>query len=227
MVVGDHYTRWIEAPAIPNQEASTVAKKLVNEVFLRFSPLEQLHSDQGHQFESTLLAEICKILQIKKTRTTPYHPQCDGLVEHSKRTLLSMLATSTDKHPFDWEQQLRKVRMAYNSSLQSSTGFTPFYLMFGCQARLPVDIIYGTSTPDNEDQGVGQYATSLKKNMTEAFSLVRENMSKHHMHQKILYDEKIHGKPYKAGDWVWFHSPVVSRGSSRKLNCRRKGPRAI
>ena len=138
-----------------------------------------------------------------------------------------MLATSTDKHPFDWEQQLRNVCMAYNSSVQSSTGFTPFYLMFGRQASLPVDIIYGTSTPDNEDQGVGQFAINLKKNMTEAFSLVRENMSKHHMHQKILYDEKIHGKPYKAGDWVWLHSPIVSRGSSRKLNCPWKGPYSV
>ena len=106
-----------------------------------------------------------------------------------------MLANSTDKHPFDWEQQLRKVCMAYNSSVQSST---PFYLMFGRQARLPVDIIYGTSTPDNEDQGV-------KKNMTEAFSLVQENMSKHHTHQKILYDEKIHGN-WRLGMASFTHS---------------------
>jgi len=227
MVVGDYYTRWMEALAIPNQEASTVAEKLVDEVFLRFSPPEQLHSDQGRQFESTLLAEICKILQIKKTKTTPYHPQCDGLVERFNRTLLSMLAVSTDKHPFDWEQQLRKVCMAYNTSIQSSTGFTPFYLMFGRQARLPVDIIYGTSTPENEGQGVGQYAMSLKKKMAEAFELVRESTSKHHMHQKMLYDEKIHGKPYKAGDWVWLHSPVVPSGSSRKLHCPWKGPYSI
>ena len=158
MVVGDYYTRWMEVLAIPNQEASTVAEKLVDEVFLRFSPPEQLHSDQGCQFESTLMAEICKILQIKKTRTTPYHPQCDGLVERFNRTLLSMLATSTQNHPFDWEQQLRNVCMAYNTSVQSSTGFTPFYLMFGRQARLPIGIIYGTSTPENEGQGVGQYA---------------------------------------------------------------------
>jgi len=101
--VMDYYTRWLEALAIPNQEASTVAGKLVDEVFLRFSPPEQLHSDQGRQFESSLMAEICKILQIKKTRTTPYHPQCDGLVERFNCTLLSMLTTSTEKHPFDWD----------------------------------------------------------------------------------------------------------------------------
>ena len=119
---------------MPNQETSVIAEKLVEEVFLRFSPPEQLHSDQGRQFESTLMAEVCKILQIKKTRTTPYHPQCDGLIEQFNRTLLSMLATCTDNHPFDWEKYLKKVCIAYNTSVQSPTGFTPFYLMFGRQA---------------------------------------------------------------------------------------------
>ena len=80
LVVGDYFTRWTEAYTIPNQEAVTVAKKMVEEFFFRFSPPEQLHSDQGRQFESTLLAEICHILNIKKTRTTPYHPQCDGMI---------------------------------------------------------------------------------------------------------------------------------------------------
>ena len=72
LVVGDYFTRWTEAFAIPNQEATTVAKKITNEFFFRFSPPEQLHSDQGRQFESTLIAEVCRLLNINKTRTTPY-----------------------------------------------------------------------------------------------------------------------------------------------------------
>ena len=148
LVVADYFTRWMEAFALPNQEATTVANKLVDEVFLRFSVPEQQHTDQGRQFESQLLHEICKLLNIHKTRTTPYHPQSDGLVERLNRTLLSMLSTCTHDHPFNWEQQLRKVCMAYNSSVQSSTGNTPFYLMFGCQAQLSVDIIYRPSCMD-------------------------------------------------------------------------------
>ena len=111
LVVGDYFSRWMEALPVPNQEASTVAEKLVDEVFLRFSPPEQLHSDQGRQFESNLMMEVCKLLQINKTRTTPYHPQCDGLVKRFNRTLLNMLATCTEDHPGDWEQHIRKVRM--------------------------------------------------------------------------------------------------------------------
>ena len=135
LVAGDYFTKWMEAYAIPDQEAVTVAQKLINEMFCRFSPPQQLHSDQGRQFESKLLYEVCNLLGIRKTKTTPYyHPQCDGLVERFNRTLLDMLATTTRENPFDWENQLRKVCMAYNTSVHSSTGFTPFYLMFGRQA---------------------------------------------------------------------------------------------
>ena len=70
LVVADYFTRWMEAYPIPNQEAITVAKVLTNEYFLRFSPPEQLHSDQGRQFEADVLIEICKLLGIQKTRTT-------------------------------------------------------------------------------------------------------------------------------------------------------------
>ena len=78
LVAADYFTRWVEAYPIPNQEAVTVAQKLVNEFFLRFSPPERLHSDQGRNFESAVILEVCKLLGIAKCRTTPYHPQCDG-----------------------------------------------------------------------------------------------------------------------------------------------------
>ena len=94
--VADYFTKWVEVFPIPNQEARTVATKLVDEVFCRFSMPEQLHSDQGKQFESKVIEEICKLLHIRKSRTTPYHPQSDGLVERFNRTLLSMLACCVD-----------------------------------------------------------------------------------------------------------------------------------
>eukprot|EP00731_Ephydatia_muelleri_P019301 Em0012g126a len=107
----DHFTRWVEAFPIRNQEATTVAKKLVDELFCRFSPPEQLHSDQGRQFESELIEEICKLLEIRKSRTTPYHPQGNGMVERFNRTLLDMLATTAHNHPSDWDLYIRKTTL--------------------------------------------------------------------------------------------------------------------
>ena len=106
---------------MPNKEASTVAIKLMDKVFCHFSIPEQLHSDQGRQFESKVIEAICKILHIRKTRTTLYHP--DGQVERFNRTLLAMLATCIEEHPFQWEEKLTKVCIAYNTSIHSTTGY--------------------------------------------------------------------------------------------------------
>ena len=79
----DHFTRWVEAFPIRNQEATTVARKLVDELFCRFSPPEQLHSDQGRQFESELIEEICKLLEIRHPTTHREMALSKGLIEHS------------------------------------------------------------------------------------------------------------------------------------------------
>ena len=114
LVVGDYFTRWMEAYAIPNQEASTVSEKLTREFFFKFSPPEQLHSDQGRQFESQIIAEVSKLLGIHKTS---YHPQSDGLVERFNRTLLNIMATTAENYSFDWEDHLRHLCLAYNTSV--------------------------------------------------------------------------------------------------------------
>ena len=82
LVAADYFTHWVEAYPIPNQEAVTVATKLVDEFFCRFSPPERLHSDQER---SAVVSEVCKLLGIAKCRTTPYHPQSDGLTGSIER----------------------------------------------------------------------------------------------------------------------------------------------
>ncbi|KAL5491798.1 hypothetical protein EMCRGX_G017162 [Ephydatia muelleri] len=148
-------------------EATTVAKKLVDEMFCRFSPPEQLHSDQGRQFESDLVKEICELLQIRKTRTTPYHPQCNGMVERFNRTLLDMLSTAVGNHQADWQQHIRKLCLAYNSSVHSSTGFTPFFLMFGRQAKLPQrkNLVHDLGQDHGQDQGGMDYCGQIPQHL--------------------------------------------------------------
>lgn len=221
LVVGDYFTRWMEAYGIPNGEAVTVAKKLVDEFFCRFSPPEQLHSDQGRQFESEIIAEICKSLHINKSRTTPYHPQSDGMVERFNRTLLNMLAIHVEEHPSDWEDHLRKVCFAYNTSIHSTTGYTPFYLMFGRQARLPIDLMYGTGVPSSS---VPEYVAKMCSSLSNAYELVRQRTESNHGRQQELYDHRVHGHPLQPGEEVWLFTPAVPRGKSKKLHCPWSGP---
>ena len=98
VISSDYFTRWVEAYGILNQEAKTVAGKIVDEIF--FADLTFPNSSiliWETQFGSKLIQEICKLLQINKTHATPYHPQSDGLVEKLNRTIQSMLATTIDE----------------------------------------------------------------------------------------------------------------------------------
>ena len=199
-----------------------MAKKLTDEFFFRFSPPEQLHSDQGRNFESETISEICKLLGVVKTRTTPYHPQSDGLVERFNRTLLDMLSTAAGEHPFDWECHLRRLCLAYNTSVHPTTGHTPFFLMFGRQVRMPVDVMFGTPTP--QPSTVPQYAADLRASLEAAYRCVRERMGRKLERQKELYDRKAHGVPLEPGDLVWLHNPAVARGQSKKLHRPWTGP---
>ena len=224
LVAGDYFTKWMEVYTIPNQEATTVAQKLVKEMFCRFSPPEALHSDQGQQFESTLVAQICQLLHIKKTCTTPYHPQSDGLIERFNRTLLNLLSTWMSTLSNNWDDSLKELCMAYNTSVQSTTGYTPFFLMFGREAHLPVDIMFGsTDFGNSQPEPYVSYTLRLKEKLKNAYDHVCQRLSNRQLRQKEFYDQKVHGKPFCVNDLVWLHNPV-SKGSSRKFHSPWSGP---
>lgn len=125
LVMMDHFTKWCEAFATSDQKAVTVAKILVEKVFSRFGSPVVLHSDQGANFESNLMHELCDVMGITKTRTTAYHPRCDGQVERQNRTLQDMLAAFSAKHGSDWDLWLDSVVLAYNTSRQESLQLSP------------------------------------------------------------------------------------------------------
>lgn len=167
------------------------------------------------------MAEVCKLLGINKSRTTPYHPQSDGLVERYNRTLLGMLAIAASDNPFSWEDHLRPLCMAYNTSINATTGFSPFYLMFGRQARMPIDVVYGSP---NTEASSPEHVSDLRKRLESAYLQVRERMGHKLDRQKDLYNQRVHGKPFQEGDLVWLHSSVIPRGQVKKLHHPWTGP---
>ena len=91
LVIGDYFTRWMEVYPIPHQNAEVIAEKFVKEFIARYGAPLEVHSDQGRNFESELFKEVCKILEIHKTRTTTYHPSSNEMIERFNRTLASMI----------------------------------------------------------------------------------------------------------------------------------------
>ena len=130
---------------LPDHCAPTVARALMTDLFLPFGVPTQLHSDQGCEFESRLIAELCHAYEIDKTRTTPYRPQSDGLVERFNRTILQMLRTFVNKDPRGWDTRIYLCAAAYRATVHDSTGCTPNLLMLGRDVTMPADIMFGAA----------------------------------------------------------------------------------
>ena len=91
LAVTDYFTKWLEIFPIPDQTAPTCAEIILNEVIARFGCPYNIHSDQGRNYESAIFSELCQLLEIRKTRTSPGQPSCNGQVERFNRTLVSMI----------------------------------------------------------------------------------------------------------------------------------------
>ena len=222
LVVGDYFTRWKEAYPMKDMEAQTVACILVNEFICRLGVPDTIHTDQGRNFESKLIKELCQMLGIKKTRTTPYHPQSDGMVERFNRTLLNMLSIVVGEDEMSWDLQLPLLLLAYRTSVHDTTGTSPFELMYGREVRLPEDIMF--ALPATVETARADYKGILKRRLQHAYQLVRKHTRGQQEHQKFNYDRSIRGQPFQVGDLVLLHCPHVPRGRSPKLHRPWQGP---
>ena len=136
---------------MPDKIALSVADAFFPYIVCRFGMPSVIHSDQGREFENKVMQELCLLCGSHKTRTTPYHPESDDLVERFNRTLLMMLAMFASENKDDWDDLLPAVMMAYRSSVHESTGFSPYRLMFGEECTLPTDIGLPRQDPELPD----------------------------------------------------------------------------
>lgn len=201
LVVTDHFSRYAQAYPTKDQKASTVAKTLWKNFFCRFGFPAKLHADQGRNFESTVVKELCKCTGIKKTHTTPYHPQGNGTTERFNRTLMNMLGTLEPHLKPRWHEHLDAMTHAYNCTQHDSTGYTPYYLMFGRHPRLPVDLIFGLSTA-SEPRGYSDYVQILYDSLSQAYAQANQTSRHAKAQQKKHYDRKAKGQVFIPGDRV-------------------------
>ena len=201
LVITDHFTKYALAVPTKNQTAKVVAETLWDNLISHYGWPEKLHSDQGADFQSKVIAELCRLGNVKKTRTTPYHPQGNP-VERFNHTLLGMLGTLHQSQKKDWRMYVKPLTHAYNCTVNETTGYSPYYLMFGRHARLPIDILFGTDPDARRSPSSGQYVKDLKLRLQHAFDVARENSSKSAAKNKKRYDKSVCAVPLERGDRV-------------------------
>ena len=228
LVVTDYFTRWVEGYPMANAETTTIVDLFITNFICRFGVPRQIHTDQGRQFESGLFKELCRKLSIDKTRTTAFRPQSDGLVERFNRTLEDILSKYINKNQKDWDEQLPFALMAYRSSVQETTKFSPSLLMLGREVELPIDIIYGTHPQHSEfsvkNKATNDYVDKLQNQMWKVHEKAKSNILKASGNQKRQYDVKYYQNKYKVGDAVWLHTFNRTKYKSPKLQRNWDGP---
>ena len=203
LVITDHFTRYAQAIPCRNQTAQTTAKALYDNFFRYYSFPARLHSDQGRNFESRVIKELCRLNNTKKSRTTPYHPMGNGSAERFNQTLLKMLGTLENHQKSDWKSYVAPLVQAYNATKSDATGYSPHYLLFGWHPRLSVDAFLGTSpSQDKAATGPQTYGKQLKTRLQFAYDLAAKHAAKVSDKNKSYYDRKVRESVLEVGDRV-------------------------
>ncbi|BHF74590.1 hypothetical protein SprV_0501767600 [Sparganum proliferum] len=215
LVMVDCFTKMAEAVPLPDASALTVARAIFNGWICRWGVPDQPHSDRGSSFESSVVHQLCKVLKIKKTRTTAYHPQGNGQVERTNRTLINLLRAFVDRNSTStWDEALPACMLAYRSTVNATTQHKPFFLTCGREMQPPEDLhLPPTHLVGNVD--------------TYASRKARLHLQEGQRRQKAFYDGLAHGTPYQEGDIVWMRSFAPSPGVPQKFNPAWIGPYVV
>ena len=128
----------------------------------------QIHHDCGREFHNSLFAKLHQLCGIKSSKETPYHPSGDGQTERMNRTIISMLKTLNENQKARWKDHLLIFVFAYNSTINKSMGYSPFFLMFVRSSRLPIDSMSTVDIGVTKQKSYDQFVSDWKNQMNEA-----------------------------------------------------------
>ena len=219
LVITDHFTRYALAYPSKTQTAQATARILWDNFICHYGFPEKFISDQGRNFESDLIKELCKIAGVKKVHTTPYHPQGNGQCERFNSTLCNMLGTLSDEEKSDWKSHLGCMTHAYNCTKHASTTYSPYYLMFGRHPRLPIDIEFGLHKPNcSDNSSKSRYIQELRRRLNYAFQKASKYSDQQAKKYKQGYDKSVKGPQLHVNDLVLVK--IVAHKGRHKLQDR-------
>ncbi|UYV79013.1 K02A2.6-like, partial [Cordylochernes scorpioides] len=225
IVLTDYYTRYAETRAVSEATVKEVSKFLVEDIFLRHGAPQYLISDRGSQFTSNLMKEVMKTCKIKHCFTTSYHPQTNGLTERLNRTLINMLSMYVNTDQKNWDEILPFITHAYNTTIQETTGYSPFFLMFG---REPTSLLDDRNiSVDIEKDDYDEYIKHHLDKINRTRKLVINNTIKTQERMKKNYDKKHMERSYEPGELVAVWTPIRKIGKCEKLLRKYFGPYRI
>ena len=202
LVITDHFTRYAQAFPSKTQTALVTAKLLWNNFTLHYGFPSKIITDQGRNFESELIENLCHLAGVQKLRTSPSHPQTNGQCERFNGTLLNMLGTLTPQQK-NWKSHVPALVHTYNCTRNAATGFSPYYLLFGREPKILVDAEFGLQRGGQRGSpGESNYISQLRRRLWFAHKKAKCLAQKQQAKHRELYDLKCRGAALDVGDLV-------------------------
>lgn len=226
LVITDHHTKWAMVIPLAKITSEKVASAFIRNVVLTHGAPKRIITDQGSNFNSALIRAIYKMLSIAKSRTSAYHPQCDGHTEKYNDTLCRMIAKLMTEYAKEWDELIPFAVFGYNISPQASTGFSPAYMLYGREPRLLIDHAFGHVDYPIPTKHT-TYLKQLVDHLWETHQIAQRNMDKAQAQQRAQHDSKaVHSlNPFPPGSLVYVKDMTKAAvGTSGKFKRKYFGP---
>ena len=220
-------TKYPEARAVKNADASTTAQFIFEDIICRHGAPKEILSDRGRNFIAKITEELCKRMGIHHKRSSPYHPQTNGLVERFNRTLCETLAKISEDTT-SWDKALAPALFAYRTVNHDITQHEPFYLVYGRMARLPIELDIETiphlpltekEFGDTIQRRLGTILDSLMEARITAYEKIKafqEKLKKRRPKKTAI--------PFEEGNLVLEYRSDMANIFGDKFTSRWKGP---
>lgn len=222
----DHFSKWTEAAGVPNKSAECVADFIFNTI-CRHGCMDALISDQGREFINQVIDKLLEKLQVHHRISSPYHPQTNGQRERDNRTLKSILCKLVNDECDNWDDLIPGALFAYHTSVHKSTRVTPFEVMYGRKAKLPLDIQQDAVDKNFDDMDCANADTvaEILEKTHKLHSQVGGNIKTAQATQKEMYDKKHNShKPLIIGSKVYIKNSRRIHRMGAKLEPLWIGP---
>lgn len=219
LVICDYATRYPEAIPIPETSTDTVTQAMI-EVFSRVGLPSEIIHDQGSQFMSKLMANLCKRLEIAQIPATPYHQQTNGLTERFIGTLQSMINSLPAEQKENWDRYIPLFLFSYREVPSQFTGYSPFHLLYGRQVRGPLSLIKDNFLNQDTRHEISSNLLEIMANMTKWMGHANVNKQKSQEKMEKHYNKNAQDREYKVGEKVLVFLPV----GAGKLDSKWQGP---
>ena len=208
LTIVDEFSKFLIVIPVKGESAKVTADSIVKYVFMRYGIPNKIHTDNATSFSNKVMKELTSRSGIEHTKSTPYHSQGNPICERANQLVLNMLGTLSPTEKYRWYDHCEYISYAYNTTVHSTTGLSPFFVLYGRQPKLISDAVLGVNWRQPTSISTDRFITGLKK----AYKLCKEQIRLKQISSKVRYDHKLNKKisPLHVGDIVLVknHKPV-------------------